>query len=195
MLQGPDYFASDKVFDSLFPLYIQKLSGKHWTPIKVAAMAAHYLAPDEDARILDIGAGAGKFCITGRTHSPGTFTGIEQRKNFVAAGNRVIKKLGLDKTELICANFLDLDMAPFNSIYFYNSFHENLVISDSLDTKIERSTELYLLYTETFKAKLKLMPVGTRLATYYMFNNEIPFCYRLLESHFDDLLKFWVKDI
>ena len=188
------YFASDSVFDELYPIYIKNLSAIHWTPLQVAALAAKFLAPDEQAHVLDIGAGAGKFCIAGGYYTPGSFTGIEQRKNFVTIGNKVIRQLNLDRVTLIHGNFMSLDLKKYTGIYFYNSFHENIVHSDSLDNKIELSSELFDEYSVYFYKQLKAMPVGTRLATYWLAITEVPSSYKICELHFDGRLKLWIKE-
>lgn len=190
-----NHFLSDAVFDVLFPVYIRRLSGLHWTPLNVAYMAAQFLAPDRNARVIDIGAGVGKFCIAGKHFTDGAFTGIEQRKNFVLVGNKVVKQLGLFNVELIHGNFTELDLSQFTGIYFFNSFHENLVFEDALDKKVELSSELYTYYNHFLKDQLLRMPVGTRLATYWLSINEVPGCYKLVESQFNNLLKLWVKEI
>ena len=187
------YLSSDELFDTLFPVNIQQLSEQHWTPLEVARTAAQFLAPDAEAKVIDIGAGAGKFCIAGCYFSAATFTGIEQRKNFVQAGNKVAVQLGLKKMTLVHGNFMDIDISAYTGIYFYNSFHENIVPADSLDEKVERSEELFDLYTEALHNKLKEMPIGTRLATYWLSMSEVPTGYKLHESHFNNLLKLWIK--
>jgi hypothetical protein len=188
-----DHFVSDEAFDSMYPVYVRELSEIHWTPLSVIEVAARFLGTDEDARIIDIGAGAGKFCIAGSHYAPGYYTGIEQRKNFVRVGNKLIKQLGCERAELIHGNFIDISLAQYTGIYFFNSFHENIVISDSLDEKIERTTELYELYNKHFLEQLNAMPVGTRLVTFWLALSEIPGTYRMEASHFDGLLKLWIK--
>jgi hypothetical protein len=188
-----EYFVSDAAFDTLYPVYIQQLSALHWTPLDVARKAAAYLAPDADARVIDVGAGAGKFCIAGGHYTRGSFTGIEQRKNFVTIGNKAIKQLKLDKVSLLYGNFTELDMRAYTGVYFFNSFHENIVHDDALDKKIELSGELYNSYTAHLHAQLTAMAPGTRLATYWLSITEIPGSYRLCETHFNNLLKLWVK--
>ena len=193
MEHNKQHFISDEVFDALFPAYIQKLSVKHWTPIAIALKAGAFLGGSPESRVVDIGAGIGKFCITAKAHFDGYFTGIEQRANFVKIGNRVIKKLGLKQVELLQGNFTEVDFTSYTGIYFYNSFHENIVIADSLDKKIERSEQLYKIYVECLEEKLIGMPIGMKLATYYMYESEMPDCYTLIETHFDRLLLFWIK--
>jgi len=188
-----NYLSSDQEFDNLFPIYVQKLSAIHWTPLNVAAVAARFLAPDVNARIIDIGAGVGKFCIAGSIYTKGTYIGIEHRKNFVNIGNKVIRQLGIQRVNLIPGNFTEIDLTPYTGIYFFNSFHENLVFSDALDDRIEKSGELYELYSTHLLNQLISMPAGTRLATFWLSITEIPGCYKLQESHFNNLLKLWVK--
>ena len=194
LTQPENYFSSDAAFDNLFPIHIQKLSAIHWTPLNVAITAARFLAASDNARILDIGAGVGKFCIAGSFFTNGCFTGIEQRKNFVTIGNKVIRQFGLNKADLVHGNFTEIDMSLYNGIYFYNSFHENIVLSDSLDEQVERSSDLYNTYTNHLLLQLKERSVGTRLATYWLSITEIPACYKMYESHYKGLLKLWVKE-
>jgi len=104
------YLSSDEAFDSLLPVHIRQLSGIHWTPLNVAFAAARFLAPDAAARVIDIGAGIGKFCIAGCCATDGSFTGIDQRKNFVTIGNKVVRKLGVSRAELIHGNFMDIQL-------------------------------------------------------------------------------------
>jgi tRNA G46 methylase TrmB len=79
-----DWFASDILFNSLYPDSIQSLAQKHWTPLDVAKKAADFLAVSHEVKILDIGSGSGKFCLTAAYHHPDiNFYGVEQRKNLV----------------------------------------------------------------------------------------------------------------
>jgi hypothetical protein len=137
------YCSSDAEFDSLFPVHVRQLSTIHWTPLQVAFKAAAFLAADAHSRIIDVGAGAGKFCIAGSHCFSNFFTGIEQRKDLVTAGNKVISRLGLQNVTLICGNSTALDLSAYTGIYFYNSFHEHLILSDSEQGEIHKSGTLY----------------------------------------------------
>src|SRR4051794_37888374 len=54
---------SDRVFDAVYPSWARQKSSLHWTPVHIAVRAATLLAERRGARLLDIGAGVGKFCI------------------------------------------------------------------------------------------------------------------------------------
>ncbi len=62
-LINPALFRKDVTFDDLYPEDIQNLSPMHWTPVDIARRASNFLAIP-NARVLDIGSGVGKFCIT-----------------------------------------------------------------------------------------------------------------------------------
>jgi cyclopropane fatty-acyl-phospholipid synthase-like methyltransferase len=69
----------DNAFNEIYPEHIKALSQCHWTPVAVAKMAAKFLADDTGKKVLDIGSGAGKFCLVGAASTDGIFYGVEQR--------------------------------------------------------------------------------------------------------------------
>ena len=101
--------------------------------------------------------------------------------------------LGLQNAYFIHANFTQLNLKQYDHFYFYNSFFENLEGTDKIDNKIAYSNELYNYYSHYLYKQLDDMPVGTRVATYCSLDSEIPPGYNLIETHFDNLLKFWKK--
>src|SRR4051812_29793263 len=79
----PSLFVNDAAFDTLYPQHFQMLSAKHWTPLAIAHIAAGFLA-EQGARVLDIGSGIGKFCLTAGFYFPDTcFYGVEQRHELI----------------------------------------------------------------------------------------------------------------
>lgn len=84
-----NWFSSDIQFHLLYPPSMQRLARRHWTPLTVAQQAAQFLAPNDGVRILDIGSGVGKFCLSAAYYNPNAlFYGIEQRKNLVQLGRQ-----------------------------------------------------------------------------------------------------------
>ncbi len=70
-------------FDHVYPDWVRSLSERHWTPVDVAERAAELLVTSAGVRVLDVGSGAGKFCIIGALTTEGKFCGIEQRAHLI----------------------------------------------------------------------------------------------------------------
>ena len=189
-----NWYSSDAALDRMYPPAIQKLAQQHFTNVAVAKRAAEFLAAEPGMRILDIGSGTGKFCLTAAHHHPSAFFyGIEQRRNLVAIANEVQQAVGITNVKFICGNFTQLDFSRYNHFYFYNSFYENLNGTSKIDNSIDYSAELYYYYNRYLYKQLEQKPEGTRLATYHSLEDEIPPSYHVVKTEMNDLLKFWIK--
>lgn len=187
-------FEDDEQFDRLYPPEIRRQSAKHWSPLHVAACAAEFLASENDVHVLDIGCGAGKFCIGAAHFKPNAmFYGIEQRKDLVQHALACNEKTGLPNVCFIHGNFTELDLRQFDHFYFYNSFYENLEGTDKIDDKLEYSLSLYNYYNRYLYTALERKPKGTRVATFHSLEGEIPSSYYTVKEFFDGYLKFWIK--
>jgi len=69
---------ADLEFDAIYPQWVRRLSEQHWTPLDVCIRAAELLVTDERSTVLDVGSGAGKFCLIGAASTGATFVGVEQ---------------------------------------------------------------------------------------------------------------------
>lgn len=189
-----NWFASDKIFNSIYPKPIQEVAEKHWTPLEVAKKAAAFLAASPDVKILDIGSGSGKFCLTAAHYHPLTFFyGIEQRANLVELSTDLAVKLQLANVSFICNNITNVDFEKFDHFYFYNSFYENITGTQKIDSSIKYSEELYNYYNRYLYKQLDKKPTGTRLVTYHSFGIETPSGYEIVHTDYNEFLKFWVK--
>jgi len=191
----PDnYFSEESHFCQLYPLSIQQLDKKHWSPLIVVNRAVKFLVDKPNVKILDIGSGTGKFCLAGAYYKPSvSFFGVEQREDLVDQAERVRKLLRLQNVYFKHHNFTQLNLKQYDHFYFYNSFFENLDGTDKIDNKIAYSNELYNYYSHYLYKQFEEMPVGTRVATYCSWDDEIPRGYKLVETQLDNLLKFWTK--
>jgi SAM-dependent methyltransferase len=188
------WFSTDEQFNYLYPASIRSFAAKHWTPLHVTQRVARYLTPMDNASVLDIGSGVGKFCLAAAWSMPSAFfTGIEQRKNLISHAYTAQAILKLKNVQFIHGNFTRLNFDRFDHFYFYNSFYENLVGTEKIDDSIAYSPELYDYYNRYLYKKLDERPAGTRLVTYHSLEAEIPPAYLLVETHVNDLLKFWIK--
>lgn len=188
------WFTSDASVHELYPQEIRDLARRHWTPLLVAKKAASFLVTAPGDRILDIGSGAGKFCLAAGFHHPqARFTGIEQREYLVEHANSALKTVGLPNVNFIHGNFTQVDFRQYDHFYFYNSFYENLAYTEKIDEQIEYSTELFDYYSHYLYKQLCNAPDGTRLVTYHSLETEIPAAYHVVHTDINDYLKCWIK--
>ena len=184
---------TDSDFNEIFTKKAQVIAEIHFTPIKIAKIAVAYLATKKGARVLDVGAGAGKFCMIGATCTEGYFVGVEQRKSFYHQACRIAQKYQIDNIQFIHANITEISFKEFDAFYIFNPFYENLSKVSKIDKRVELNPEFYLKYSEYVRNQLELMPIGTKLVTYFSFLKEIPKSYELQEAIYDNKLKFWKK--
>ena len=188
------HFRSDRQFNDVFPPSIRKFADRHWTPLSVARKVADYLSVKKGSKILDIGSGAGKFCLAAAHYKPeALFFGVEQRKNLVDEAEAAKASLGIDNAFFLHGNFMQTDFDLYDHFYFYNSFYENLIWGEKIDNTLEYSENLYRYYNRYLYKLLASRPDGTRLVTYHSVEDEVPADYQLVSSHLDGLLKCWIK--
>ena len=185
----------DVEFDVMYPFKLKDAVEMHFTPIEVAKTAARYLAHKKGVKVLDIGSGAGKFCMIGSACTEGYFTGIELRESLFATALRISKRYNLLNIEFVHANITDISFKDFDAFYFFNAFYENVsrLGVGKINNELDLSRELYDTYSFYVKQQLDSMPVGTKLVTYFSFSKEIPDSYHLQFTDFDGKLKMWEK--
>jgi SAM-dependent methyltransferase len=186
-------FSDDTEFDSVYPEHFQLLSLKHWTPLAIARKAAEFLSLP-NTRVLDIGSGVGKFCLTAGYHFRETFFyGVEQRHELHHLAENIKRYTDLPNVNFIYGNVTQINFNEFDHFYFYNSFYENIDPVNQIDNTIELSEGLYNYYAQYLYMALSAKPPGTRLVTFHSSEQEIPPDYRLADVSYDTLLKMWIK--
>src|SRR5262249_1100007 len=88
---------ADQWFDRFLPDDRRAVSRRFWTPLIVATRAAEWLDDLKVRTIVDIGSGAGKFCVVAALAGPGRFIGLEQRSRLVAAARTLAHVFEVDK--------------------------------------------------------------------------------------------------
>jgi hypothetical protein len=186
----------DETFDLIFPEPLRRVSSQHWTPIQLAKRAAELAVTEPGATVLDVGAGAGKFCIVGSFVTEGIFVGLEQRGHLVDAARCIVKRYGVQRVRFDQGNMIDYDWSQFDSIYLYNPFSENLDSSNRIDDSCELNAELYIRYIRTTQRKLAGLKSGTRIVTLNGFGGELPPFYKLLHREGGEQmpLELWIRD-
>ncbi len=188
---------TDDEFDRIYPDWVRRASDMHWTPYQVARRAAELLVVDATTRVLDVGSGAGKFCLIGGLATQGLFFGVEQRACLLQTAERAAQRCGATRVQFIHGNMETIDWGRFDAFYLYNPFYEHVVdVEPRIEEPIERAPELFTRYVASTGAKLHSAPVGTRVVTYQGYGGEMPAGYRRLvrESFDGHYLELWRKE-
>ena len=188
---------SDWEFDQLFfDDKARRLSEVHWTPVRVAKRAAELLSGGPKSRILDVGSGAGKFCLVGALSTDAQFFGVERRQALADYSRSLIKRQGVPRVSIIDGDASDLDWGLFDGIYLFNPFYENLVDVIRFEPLVELSLDRFNEYVRITRTKLRDLKPGTRVVTYHGFGGELPCGYRLdQEYRFSrGTLQLWIKE-
>lgn len=184
---------TDREFDAIYPRAIRRHADRHFTSLTVARRTAAFLAPEQGSKVLDIGSGAGKFCLIGAATTKGHFTGIEQRKELVVLSAHLATTYGITQVNFVHGNVMAIDLTAFNAFYMFNPFYENVHADGRMDNSILLNPSLYESYSSYTSTRIAALPAGTRLATYYTPSAMIPSAYKEIDSSEDGKLKFWMK--
>lgn len=185
----------DEEFDSLYPVKIRKVSGTHWTPVDVAKNAIAFLNVKGKQAVLDLGSGAGKFCLVAAANSDAIITGVEQRENLVQLSRKLAAKYQVLNVNFIHDDLQNIGFGSYDAFYFFNSFEENINLADKLDKDNQINLDLYQGYIKLINDKFSGLPKLTRIVTYCGEAKEIPDCYRLVKSGSKGKLRFWEKEV
>jgi hypothetical protein len=98
----------DAAFDRFLPASLRDLSPQHWTPLPVVKRASEWLDSLGIRRVVDIGAGAGKFCVAGALFSGCRFIGLEHRPSRVESARTLARLFGVDDR----VGFVSRSMTP-----------------------------------------------------------------------------------
>lgn len=183
----------DEEFDQIYPPFLREAAETHFTPVQIAQMSAKYLVTEPGTRVLDIGSGAGKFCMVGAMCTEGYFTGVEKRESLHSISKKIMDTYKIPNVELIRGDIMDIDFRWYDAFYFYNSFFENMHPEERIDDNIKLERELYDEYSIYVKGQLSILPEGTRVVTYFSYLDEMPRNYVPTQVGRQGKLKFWVK--
>lgn len=182
---GREGFLDDAFFDRIYPEWAASLSRIHWTPIPVIRRATELLvAGRPEARVLDVGSGAGKFCLAGSILCSARFTGIEHRPRLHELSRRLVAHYRIPRVRFVLGELCELDWRDFDAVYLYNPFQEYKTPHQRIDSEIELRRGDFDRYVSAVQERLRQMPAGARVVTYHGFGGAMPRGYRRLAGEF-----------
>lgn len=188
---------ADRVFDRFLPQEVRVVSRQYWTPLVVALRAAEWLDELDVRTMVDIGSGAGKFCVATALAGGVRFTGLEQRPRLVAVAQELARVFDIDdRVEFIPGMFGAGPVPVADAYYLFNPFGENLFGADEqLDGDVELSEARYNRDIDAVERMLADAVVGTYLLTYNGFGGEIPSNYVevRVDREMPNILRMWQK--
>lgn len=183
---------TDESFDAIYPSVVRDVSCAHWTPVRVAVRIVELLRLRREERLLDVGAGVGKFCVIAAARSGARVRGVERRPDLAAVGREAVGRYAVD-VEIALGSFEAEDPATFDAVYVFNPFTEQIVLEGVDDDELvaERAA------TDVSAAErfLDSARPGTRLVTFCGFGGGVPSAYEqeAREVWDEGALELWVK--
>jgi SAM-dependent methyltransferase len=186
---------TDRHFDQVYSSELRFLSRQHWTPVRVAKSAAGLLTEAGATAILDVGAGAGKFCIVGALTTTATYVGLERRAHLVEAARAAAARFGVRRVRFTRGNLLDFDCTGFDGFYLFNPFYEQIGGGlVPIDGQVEASLGLYRRYVGATEEKLAAAAPGSVVVTYHGFGGTLPGYEKIHQERAgNDRLVLWKK--
>ncbi len=182
----------DIAFDALYSKSFLDISDRHFSSIYVCQLASRFLSEQKQAKILDIGSGAGKFCLIGAlAYENSNFTGIEYRATLHMEAVYLKNQFQLSNCKFVNGNIIDFNLKDFNAFYMFNPFLEQKDKTAIIAIDFEHENQID--YLDFVLCELEKMPLGTRLATYYIDKKLIPNSFTTVKSQVGNQLNFYVK--
>lgn len=171
---------------------------QYWTPLRVVKRAAEWLDEVNARHVVDIGSGAGKFCVATAMLSRALFTGLEQNRSLVGSARALAKVFGVDgRVTFVHGVFGAIATPAADAYYLYNPFG-NYWFDSRRDTEPHSvcTAERRLQEVASVERFIETVPRGTHLLTYHGFGGRMPRCCRLI--HVDLTLpgglRLWRKE-
>lgn len=188
----------DPDLDVLFPDAVHEASFVHGTPVRVAARIVELLGLGPSDRVLDVGSGAGKFCLVATAMCGARVRGVERDPRLVAVAREAARRLRLDAT-FEEGSFTPAVAEGVDVVYLFNPFTPTPFLAGSWPGRrrgprgtaaSERASVIASVSRFLEQAKR-----GLRVVTFCGFGGPMPASYvqRASETWDDGALEVWEK--
>lgn len=189
--------SADDAFDRFLPEELRAVSRHYWTPLPVVRRAALWLRETQAHSIVDIGSGAGKFCVAAALLTRCRIAGVEHRASLVLAARELAGIFEVDDRVTFTHGNLDaVTGSGVDAYYVFNPFGEYAFDSPHFtDPDVTFSSETQRRDVAAVNAMLSRAPVGTFVITYNGFGGKIPAHYEQIDvaTRLPGTLRLWKK--
>lgn len=185
----------DEAFDQIYPLAVRRASWLHWSPIRACVRAVKLLAPGPETRLLDVGAGAGKFCIVAAAMSGARVRGVERSPYLAQVARAAAFRLGVS-VEIADGTLDGEDPSSTDALYFFNPFAEALYLPGAaMEESAEERAARARHDVASAERFLERARVGARVATFFGFGGRMPSSFERVkrEACAGGVLELWEK--
>jgi SAM-dependent methyltransferase len=175
---------TDAEFDALLPPGLRARSGDYWTAVEVATTAVGWLVDGGATRLLDVGAGVGKFCTIAATQAELRVVGVERRAHLVDAARALAQALGVETRVTFVAGDLDaVRLDEHDALYLYNPFSEGLYPRASrLDDSVAIGPGRAQADIDRIEQALVTVAPGVQVVTYGGYGGRVPDSFRCVHA-------------
>jgi SAM-dependent methyltransferase len=188
---------ADVAFDRFLPLELRDVSAQYWTPLRVVRQAAAWLREIEVRTVVDIGSGAGKFCVAAALLTRRRFVGLEKRASLVGAARELAGIFEVENRVTFVTGDLGATAAPAGeAYYFFNPFGEYAFYSTRFaEPGLAVTPEALARDVAAATAVLSGAPVGTFVLTLNGFGGSVPAGYVQLDvaRRLPGTLRLWKR--
>lgn len=188
---------ADAAFDRLLPAELRKVSSDYWTPMSVIRRVAGWLRAERVDAIVDIGSGAGKFCVATALLTSCRVVGLEQRPSLVAVARSLATIFDVDdRVDFVEGAFGDVPTPPATAYYVFNPFGEYAFSpARDLDDDVAFSEAAYTRDVDALTRFLSRAPAGTLVVTLNGFGADPPSSYEQIRVDLTQraALRLWKK--
>jgi putative endonuclease len=189
--------SANDAFDGFLPQELRDVSDHYWTPLAVVQRAAAWLRDAKVRTVVDIGSGAGKFCIAGALLTRCHFIGLEQRASLVESARTLAETFGVDeRVTFVNAPCTATNIPAGDAYYLFNPFGAYHFASDRFaEPNVVFTRETQTADIAAVTHALSRAPAGTIVITYNGFGGRFPPGYVQLDAGqgLPGTLRLWKK--
>jgi SAM-dependent methyltransferase len=168
----------DRAIDALYPAAIRDAGEQLWTKVAVARRVAEQFVEHRAFRVLDVGAGCGKFCIAAAAAHPELqIVGCERDPRLVELAAQCATGMAVSNVRFVTGDATRMPWTDFDGIYMFRPFDDDVEAIHRIERLLDDAR------------------LGMVVVTYNRFGGRVPAGWELVcEERIDwTWLRTWIK--